>query len=63
MSQFQSVKGDFGDQTADLKAGFKAAKATYHEAKAQFKATTKALFHAKFNKGSKASKGDKGNFI
>merc|ERR1712166_151880 len=71
----QSLKGDTsGDQTAYLaaksadfkgrletfKAGFKAAKDQYHEAKAQFKATTKALIHAKFNKGPKASKGDKG---
>lgn len=49
----RSLKGDF-------KSGFKAAKDQYHEAKAQFKATTKALIHAKFNKGPKASKGDKG---
>ena len=46
-----------------FKAGFKAAKDQYHQAKAQFKATTKALLHAKFNKGSKASKGDKGNCL
>merc|ERR1712166_509500 len=66
----QSLKGDKGHITAKsadfkgrletFKAGFKAAKAQYHEAKAQFKATTKALIHAKFNKGPKASKGDKG---
>ena len=41
-----------------FKAGFKAAKDQYHQAKAHFKATTKALIHAKFNKGSKASKGN-----
>merc|ERR1712166_1513670 len=66
----QSLKGDKGHITAKsadfkgrletFKAGFKAAKAQYHEAKAQFKATTKALIHAKFNKGPKARKGDKG---
>merc|ERR1712166_767604 len=60
----QSLKGDKGHITAKsadfkgrletFKAGFKAAKAQYHEAKAQFKATTKALIHAKFNKGPKA---------
>jgi hypothetical protein len=64
ISQFQSLNGDTSaDQTkgdkADFKgrletfkAGYKAAKDQYHEAKAQFKATTKALIHAKFNKGN-----------
>jgi len=46
-----------------FKAGFKAATDQYHQAKAQFKATTKALIHAKFNKGSKASKGLKGHHV
>ena len=56
------MKGEEG-HLETFKAGYKAAKDQYHEAKAQFKATTKALIHAKFNKGPKASKGDKGNFL
>ena len=59
---FQSLKGDTaGDQTTNL-----AAKSSHPSkgnnvhitAKETFKATTKALLHAKFNKGSKASKGN-----
>lgn len=50
-------KADFKGRLETFKAGYKAAKDQYHEAKAQFKATTKALIHAKFNKGPKASKG------
>ena len=65
---FHASKANKGQKSADFKgrletfkAGYKAARDQYHEAKAQFKATTKALIHAKFNKGSKASKGNKGN--
>ena len=60
--QITAKKADFKGRLETFKAGYKAAKDQYHEAKAQFKATTKALIHAKFNKGPKASKGDKGNF-
>ena len=62
---FHASKANKGQKSADFKgrletfkAGYKAARDQYHEAKAQFKATTKALIHAKFNKGPKA----KGNF-
>ena len=54
---------DFKGRVETFKAGFKAAKAEYRDAKAQFKATTKALVHAKFNKGPKGDKGAKGNFF
>jgi len=50
----------FKGRLETFKAGFKDAKAQYHAAKAQFKATTKALIHAKFNKGPKGDKGAKG---
>ena len=63
---FHASKANKGQKSADFKgrletfkAGYKAARDQYHEAKAQFKATTKALIHAKFNKGPKA----KGNFF
>ena len=63
---FHASKANKGQKSADFKgrletfkAGYKAARDQYHEAKAQFKATTKALIHAKFNKGPKA----KGNFL
>ena len=55
--QITAKKADFKGRLETFKAGYKAAKDQYHEAKAQFKATTKALIHAKFNKGPKASKG------
>ena len=56
--QITAKKADFKGRLETFKAGYKAAKDQYHEAKAQFKATTKALIHAKFNKGPKASKGN-----
>jgi hypothetical protein len=56
--QITAKKADFKGRLETFKAGYKAARDQYHEAKAQFKATTKALIHAKFNKGSKASKGN-----
>merc|ERR550534_2194616 len=58
---FHASKANKGQKSADFKgrletfkAGYKAARDQYHEAKAQFKATTKALIHAKFSKGPKA---------
>jgi hypothetical protein len=61
--QIAAKKADFKGQLETFKAGYKVAKDQYHEAKAQFKATTKALIHAKFNKGPKARKGDKGHHV